>query len=455
MGSVAGPNCSSNFGSFIIESLGYNLVGSSVGCTFAATTGDLTGFDPRLGQLEGSPGYLPLLPSSPAIDAGNPAGCEGSSGPLTTDQRGFPRLGICDIGAYEMQAIGFSTKTINRGIALPGQAVTYDIELENGGDTDLTTVRVTDSVPISLTYQPGSLSASSGSYGYSNGVITWTGSILAGGAEALTYGATINQGVPLRSSISNQATISGGGETVYRSAGLDVNYNYVYLPCISTGCPSFFDDFSDPTSGWDVVDDAFVRSEYLNGEYRILTKQAGYFYLFRAPTCDRQNYEVEVDARWVGTPGSSYGLIFGITSGYEEFYLYDMNTDYRQFRLFRADPGGLTVLVPPTYSAAIQGGTASNHLKVIRNGDQITLAVNGTVLGTWSDGTIGGGTGAGLVTNPYQDSPTSDARFDNFSIITLPGNGALAQEPSGLMAKERELAAPDARRLPAPVDMGW
>jgi hypothetical protein len=52
--------------------------------------------------LIGSPGYHPLLPGSPAIDAGNPAGCTDHLGNLlNSDQRGVARVGRCDIGAYE------------------------------------------------------------------------------------------------------------------------------------------------------------------------------------------------------------------------------------------------------------------------------------------------------------------------------------------------------------------
>ncbi len=51
--------------------------------------------DPLVGEL--SDGVLPLLPNSPAIDAGNQSSC------LATDQRGVarPRGNGCDIGAYE------------------------------------------------------------------------------------------------------------------------------------------------------------------------------------------------------------------------------------------------------------------------------------------------------------------------------------------------------------------
>ncbi|MGZ9226502.1 MAG: choice-of-anchor Q domain-containing protein, partial [Anaerolineales bacterium] len=50
-----------------------------------------------------------LLPGSPAIDTGNPAGCTDQNGNLlTTDQRGVarPQGGRCDIGAFELEATG-------------------------------------------------------------------------------------------------------------------------------------------------------------------------------------------------------------------------------------------------------------------------------------------------------------------------------------------------------------
>jgi len=103
---ASGPDC---WGT-AVGSAGYNLVGSTSGCTFGASTGDMTGVGARLGLLIGSPGYLPLLSGSPAIDAGDPAGCTGSAGPLTTDQRGAARVGRCDIGAYEYTAPGPAAK---------------------------------------------------------------------------------------------------------------------------------------------------------------------------------------------------------------------------------------------------------------------------------------------------------------------------------------------------------
>jgi len=79
-----------------ITSLGHNLDNAHT-CGLAAS-GDLTDTDPLLGPLAGNGGptqTLALLPGSPAIDHGDSNGCP------ATDQRGFLRLGACDIGAFE------------------------------------------------------------------------------------------------------------------------------------------------------------------------------------------------------------------------------------------------------------------------------------------------------------------------------------------------------------------
>jgi uncharacterized repeat protein (TIGR01451 family) len=228
--SDTGPDCLSEEGTSI-GTLGYNLIGDTSGCIFSSGTGDLTNIDAKLGPLEGSPGYQPLLSGSPAINAGNPAGCMGSTGLLTTDQRGVARFGRCDIGAYEMQPIGFSTKTANEFTALPSDPLTYTIALTNGGATNITNVRVTDTLPISLTYSSNSLTATNGSYGYNSGVITWTGSVNASGAVTISFGATVSHTVLLGTSITNSAVISGGGEIITRTATVGVRSS-IYLPVV-------------------------------------------------------------------------------------------------------------------------------------------------------------------------------------------------------------------------------
>jgi hypothetical protein len=84
----------------VITSQGHNLLGTLSGCMITLLANDLVG-NPRLGPFQDTnrPGrsHFPLLPDSPAIDAGDPGQC-----PLR-DQLGQPRVGICDIGAVEFQ----------------------------------------------------------------------------------------------------------------------------------------------------------------------------------------------------------------------------------------------------------------------------------------------------------------------------------------------------------------
>jgi hypothetical protein len=103
--SPSGGNC---YG--IVTANGYNVSSDST-CNFSSA-GDLKNTDPLLGLLQNNGGptqTLALLTGSPAINAGNPAGCTDNRGRLLkTDQRGQPRpdtgdTGGCDMGAYESQ----------------------------------------------------------------------------------------------------------------------------------------------------------------------------------------------------------------------------------------------------------------------------------------------------------------------------------------------------------------
>lgn len=93
-----------------MTSHGYNL-SSDNSCNFDGP-GDMDNTNPLLGPLQnnGGPTFTQaLISGSPAIDAGNPSGCNDGQGHLLkTDQRGMPRpdledAGSCDMGAFERQ----------------------------------------------------------------------------------------------------------------------------------------------------------------------------------------------------------------------------------------------------------------------------------------------------------------------------------------------------------------
>lgn len=95
--SSATGNCHFELGTSIV-SLGHNLSDDNT-CNLNAT-GDITNPNPLLGPLQNNGGTTlthALLPTSPAINAGDNANCP------VNDQRGVsrPQASICDIGAYE------------------------------------------------------------------------------------------------------------------------------------------------------------------------------------------------------------------------------------------------------------------------------------------------------------------------------------------------------------------
>jgi hypothetical protein len=82
---------------------GGDLSGDSID---PSSTNNLIGGDPLLaplGDYGGPTQTMPLLPGSPAIDAGTTG-----DGIPTTDQRGVPRVGGVDIGAFESQGFVLS-----------------------------------------------------------------------------------------------------------------------------------------------------------------------------------------------------------------------------------------------------------------------------------------------------------------------------------------------------------
>jgi hypothetical protein len=121
-----GKDCDGSSPTF--TSMGYNLEDSPDSCSFTAT-GDqvVPAANLHLGSLANNGGptmTVALLAGSPAIDAGNPAGCFDSSGdPLATDQRGLPRpVGLtCDIGAYEFSPPTVISAPQVLGVAQVGQ----------------------------------------------------------------------------------------------------------------------------------------------------------------------------------------------------------------------------------------------------------------------------------------------------------------------------------------------
>jgi uncharacterized repeat protein (TIGR01451 family) len=370
-----------------------------------------------------------LLPGSPAINAGNPTGCTDQNGNLLAhDQRGKPRFGRCDMGAYELQPLGFSNKAADRQISHSGEPVSYTITLENPGTDSIASVQLADDLPASIEYVNGSLSASQGQASYLNGVISWNGTLAAQDHVDVAFAATVSGLAPLYQPITNTVEIQGGGEVFLRNAAVMINPYQVYAPITLKPCPVFYDNFSNPASGWPVDDDGDNRYEYINGEYRILVRLeqwgAG-----ASPGFQASDYSVSVDLRNQSGVDGSYGIAFGIAGDWSTFYTLEIYPD-GWYGIYRYDPGNIVTL-SEAFSSAVLQGTASNQIRVERNGSSINAYANNQLLASVTDGTYTGSRYVGLVVISY-DQPNVDIRFDNFTVYpsSCAGTASALNNPS-------------------------
>ncbi len=275
-------------------------------------------------NLVGTPGYHPLLFYSRAIDAGNPAGCTDHLGnPLPTDQRGNPRLGPCDIGAYE--------------------------------------------------YDPSS--------------------------DPLSHSS-----VPI------------------------IDWKY----CRATML--FADDFSDPASGWPVLDTGTVLYEYTGGEYRILMDEPG-MWAGAHPGLLFTDFSARVDARNVNGVYGTYGILFDVAGDWSHFYALEVDPFGLYYYLYRViNDNWVTLsegLAPINYSSA------TNRLQIDRQGSQIDVYANGQLLASVQDSSFLGPFAVGLIGFSY-GSPV-DLRFDNFTVQT-PGCGPQSTLHPGIKGRSSDAA---------------
>jgi hypothetical protein len=180
----------------------------------------------------------------------------------------------------------------------------------------------------------------------------------------------------------------------------------------------FFDDFSDPGSGWYVGENEYTRVAYVGGEYQILVKQTSRGSLVTPDLVLPSDYGIEADCRQASDNSGSYGLVFGARFSGSSYELHEflVHPDYQEYRLRRRSmDGSWTDLINPTGSTAIHPGHQTNRLRVERIGSQISLYINGTEVNTYTDANLtSAGRDAGVRAYSYDQVPV-DMRFDNFA----------------------------------------
>ena len=227
---------SNDCGGDVLNSLGYNLIGDTTGCSITGSIGtNVTNVAALLGPLADNGGstltHLPQ-PGSPALDV-IPFGLQvcNLSG---TDQRGVarPRGPQCDIGAVEAAFNGAAlvvAKSANSALAIPNQIFTYTIVVQNTGGAAATGTLISDTLPLStsvagpVSFQPLSANATD--------ALLFGADIAAGNAATVTIPVKLDAGVPAYTVLTNTVIVSSPMISAPVSASVAVTVaNQQYLP---------------------------------------------------------------------------------------------------------------------------------------------------------------------------------------------------------------------------------
>ncbi len=184
---------------------------------------------------------------------------------------------------------------------------------------------------------------------------------------------------------------------------------------LATGPCSFFDDFSDSSSGWPVSQSNAYDVGYENDQYKMQMDTRVFWIRNLNTFCNDPHIEVDTSVIDFTNPyGHSirYGIMFRYTDFYN-WYSFEVSPD-GYFRVQKRIGGTFTNVLPWTYSDVINQGLANNHLVVDAIGTRITVSANGQMLATTSDASLSSGF-AGLMTGTSVDQNVW-VYFDNFAV---------------------------------------
>jgi len=174
----------------------------------------------------------------------------------------------------------------------------------------------------------------------------------------------------------------------------------------------FFDDFSAESSGWLTSDKAEYCTGYQSGEYRLLVKaREQYAWVWREVRWS--DCAVEVDARQVDPDYGYYGIALCLTDFYH--YCFVLDPVSCRYVVWRDLGDGQQVLVDWTWSEYILTLFSTNHLRVEKSAEQMTMVVNGHRLATISADYLPTSMRAAVVAGTWS-ATDADARFDDFAI---------------------------------------
>jgi len=193
------------------------------------------------------------------------------------------------------------------------------------------------------------------------------------------------------------------------------------LPFASTPTPPtqpgdtlFYDDFTNPATGWDHFSSAEGTMDYDGSGYRFLVNalQANFW---STPGKSFGDVRMEVDvAKLNGPDENRIGLLCRFTEGNYYFFMVSSDGYYTIGKYI----GGSAIQLGQSemqYNEAVHTGLAVNHLRADCIGDTFTLYVNGNPVAQAQDADLAEGD-VGLLAGTFTQ-PGVDVIFDNFVVL--------------------------------------
>lgn len=185
------------------------------------------------------------------------------------------------------------------------------------------------------------------------------------------------------------------------------------------GTALLFDDFSDPSSGWEVGDYGGGSIGYTNGEYFVTSTNEAEI-MWGQAAIDLDDVVLEVNARQEAGPfndNSGYGVMCRVSYSPDEdvlnAYALRISPDgyYAITKFFQ---GESTHLVEWTLSDVIRQGPSTNAIEASCVGEHLMLTVNGILLAeTWDTSYVHGD--VALTGTTFETEP-AEFRFDQVII---------------------------------------
>jgi hypothetical protein len=187
----------------------------------------------------------------------------------------------------------------------------------------------------------------------------------------------------------------------------------IYLPAVMRQLPpTASDDFCNGASGWPDNTTSTYALHYVVGspcQYQIKILVDNIF-AAATPMWSATDFELSGLARLDGAHAGGAGLLFGLNHDWSRFYVFGIGTN-QKYWLSRFEGGAWTDVIPAT-SSTLVNRTSDNLLRIISEGSQFTLFLNGSQVGAVNDGAEH----AGRVGLCAEGVAGFDARFRSYAL---------------------------------------